>query len=134
MKTTVKQLNEARRGLTALLAVPVKSALVGYRVQNNLRQVENELKTYDEVVKKLTDEYAEKDDDGKLVVIGQNSVKLVEKTAEEYQEKIQALQDEEATVRVKLFTLDDLEAFCEHDALTPGVLYLLEWMIKDADK
>ena len=133
MKVTIKQLNEARRGLSTLLVVPVKSALVGYRVQNNLRKIENELKTYDEVVGELNTEYAERDGNGKLVMYSETTIKLKEKTKDEYHKKIKELQDEKVTIGIKLFTLDDLETFCEHDALTPAVLYLLEWMIKDGE-
>lgn len=132
MKITVGELLKVKQGLVALLDIPVSSAAIGYRVQHNLRKIENELGTYTEVSQALFKEHLAVGEDGKPVQLeGGGGYLLKKEGAEEFHRKNNELAEEICEISLQKFTFEELDKFDE--SLTANIMSLIEILVNVED-
>lgn len=128
MKMTVGEILQVKQGLVALLNIPVSSAAIGYRVQNNIRKIDDELKTYAEVSQVLFKEHLAIGEDGKPVQIdGGGGYLLKKEGAEEFHRKNNELTEEVCEISLQKFTFEEIDKFDE--PITPNIISLIELLI-----
>ena len=128
MKMTVKELLSLKQGLVGLLNIPVSSAAVGYRIQNNVRKIEEELQTYMKVSQELLKEHVALKD-GEPISLGEGNGYLLKKEgAEEFHKKNKELEEEVCEITLQKFIFEELDMF--EESLTAGALFLLEPLIQ----
>ena len=109
--------------------LPVKLA---YAVGRNLTKLSPEYETAETQRTKLCEEYAERGDDGKPVMVSGN-YQIAADRAEEFQAQINDLFDMDVEVelmKVDTAVLDALDAD-RYDPLTPAQIMAIGWMIED---
>jgi len=130
MKTTVAELLTIKQGLLEILNFPVSSSAIAFRVQNNVRKIDDELKTYMEMSGKLAKEYLKKDEEGKPIQLENGGFMLDEETAMEYHKKNSEMKEEECEIELGRFTFNDLDKF--EEPLTASIVYLIESLIDES--
>lgn len=112
----------ALRGLSQK-QLPIK---VSYFVAKNISKIENELKVYEKERQKLLDKYAEKDDNGNMVLEG-NNIKIED--TDNWNKDIQELLDIEVDVKIHKLKRDDL--LNANIDITPNELISIDYMIDE---
>lgn len=102
--------------------VPIKTS---WNITKNIKKIEKAFKIYAELEQKLIQEYALKDDDGKIKVDNNNQPKFPPRS--EYYSKQAELLECEDTFELMAIKIDDLES-CN---ISPATLYNLEFMIEE---
>lgn len=107
--------------------LPVK---LGFAINKNVKAMKGTAESYDAERTKILDKYGQKDEDGQLEISGDEYV-LTDKKA--YAAEMNELLGIESELQVHTVTLDEIEK-CDtekFDALTPGELEILEFMIEE---
>lgn len=103
---------------------------ISYAIHKNAAAIEPYLKAYDEVRKKLIDQYAKKDDDGKPVV---EDGKYTIENVEAFNADIAELNAEETEIEVHKVSISEFEKLDDpkFDALTVSEMAILHFMIEE---
>ena len=107
--------------------LPVK---LGFAINKNVKAMKGTAESYDAERTKILDKYGQKDEDGQLEISGDEYV-LTDKKA--YAAEMNELLGIESELQVHTVTIDDISRCDEDkfDALTPGELEILEFMIEE---
>lgn len=106
-------------------ALPVR---VAYAVSKNIDKIERELKAYNTEKSKLLDKYAEKNEDGEII-IENGHFKIKEECAENWNREIRELLDIENDVEIHMIQLDCLlNSNCD---IAPSEFNLIDFMIEE---
>lgn len=109
MKITNRKLVE-HIGLIQQVSQKQLPAKVAYTLAWNTDKIDSALKVYDKTRKKMLEQYAEKDEHGKLKSgDGGAAVFKDDTTKSAWLEQMEALLDEEADVEIRKIKLDDLK-------------------------
>lgn len=106
-------------------ALPIK---VAYAVSKNIDKIERELKAYNTEKSKLLDKYAEKNENGEII-IENGHFKIKEECAENWNREIRELLDIENDVEIHMIQLDYLlNSNCD---IAPSEFSLIDFMIEE---
>ena len=128
MKITNREIVKIFNGIRTIeeKKLPVK---LGFAINKNVKAM-GIAEAYDAERTKILDKYGQKDEDGQLEISGDEYV-LTDKKA--YAAEMNELLGIESELQVHTVTLDEIEK-CDtekFDALTPGELEILEFMIEE---
>ncbi len=129
MKITNREIVKIFNGIRTIeeKKLPVK---LGFAINKNVKAMRGTAESYDAERTKILDKYGQKDEDGQLEISGDEYV-LTDKKA--YAAEMNELLGIESELQVHTVTLDEIEK-CDtekFDALTPGELEILEFMIEE---
>lgn len=129
MKITNREIVKIFNGIRTIeeKKLPVK---LGFAINKNVKAMRGIAEAYDAERTKILDKYGQKDEDGQLEISGDEYV-LTDKKA--YAAEMNELLGIESELQVHTVTLDEIEK-CDtekFDALTPGELEILEFMIEE---
>lgn len=124
MKLKLLQLLNAQEALKALGDTKGLSSVVAYRISKNIKAVNEELKNYDETYKRLCEERAKKDDEGKPI-IKDNKYSLSDDDLKEITEELNKLVNEEIDIDIKKVKLESIDKA----GLSPFQIELVEFML-----
>lgn len=129
MKITNREIVKIFNGIRTIeeKKLPVK---LGFAINKNVKAMRGIAEAYDAERTKILDKYGQKDEDGHLEISGDEYV-LTDKKA--YAAEMNELLGIESELQVHTVTLDEIEK-CDtekFDALTPGELEILEFMIEE---
>lgn len=108
MKLKLIKLLNAQEGLQALANTKGLSSVVAYRIAKNVKALDEELNTYEETRKKLVEEKANKDEEGKPI-IKDDKYDLTNKALKEVNKELNALLEEEVDIDIKELSLIDID-------------------------
>ena len=117
------------RDITALAEIAKKElpVKVSYAIAKNISKIEKEFKLYDKEREKLIDKYAEKDNDGKVIIGENNQFKIKSECTDAWSKDIRELLDIENDIDIYKFKIDELNGYY----MTPTELMLIEYMIEE---
>ena len=123
MKLTNRQIVDSIAAIQALnvLKLPVKAS---FRIAKTARTIDEVLVDYNETMRKLREEYAEKDEDGKIKVDGDI---IVFHDMDGFMKAREELLGIETEVNIKKVDLDDFGGV----EIEPSVLSSITWLIND---
>jgi hypothetical protein len=123
MKLTNRQVVQSVPAINVLntLKLPVKAS---FRVAKTSKELDSVLTVYNETLKKLQEEYCERDEEGAVKTDGNQ---IVFKDASAFQTAFTELLDLESEVSVRTVKLDDLGSV----EVEPSVLYQLDWLLEE---
>ena len=129
MKITNREIVKIFNGIRTVeeKKLPVK---LGFAINKNVKAMKGTAESYDAERTKILDKYGQKDEDGQLEISG-DEYALTDKKA--YAAEMNELLGIESELQVHTVTLDEIEK-CDtekFDALTPGELEILEFMIEE---
>lgn len=129
MKITNREIVKIFNGIRTIeeKKLPVK---LGFAINKNVKAMRGIAEAYDAERTKILDKYGQKDEDGQLEISG-DEYALTDKKA--YAAEMNELLGIESELQVHTVTLDEIEK-CDtekFDALTPGELEILEFMIEE---
>ena len=102
------------------------SGKVNYQISKNIKPYNDEIEAYDEARKAIVKKYANLDENGEPVVIGDNYDVPNEKL-KDFEREIKELGEQEVNTAWKMIKLDDLESA----GLAPIDYYNLDFMIEE---
>lgn len=120
------ELINANQTLGKLNSTHGLKATCAFSIAKNIKKIADELETYEETRKKLLEEKADKDEDGKAIIEDGN-YKLSQEVMQEVLEEITVLQQKETDLDLTQIELEDLNSA----DLTPQELFAIEFMIKE---
>ncbi|MEA1999643.1 MAG: hypothetical protein U9N61_10045 [Euryarchaeota archaeon] len=132
MKATNQQLLEGKSALEQMLELEIPDIKIAYQLGRNLRKITKALHGFQEEDKALLEIYAEKDENGKIVV-SEKRIQLMPETAAEFHELKTTELEREVEVDIWLIPFNDLQKIQDSfrkDKITMRVIYLLEWMMQ----
>lgn len=123
MKLTNRQIVDSITAIQTLntLKLPVKAS---FRIAKTARTIDEVLVDYNDTMKKLREEYAEKDEDGKVKVDGEM---IIFHDLDGFIKAREELLEIETEVNIKQVDLDDLGSV----EVEPSVLSSITWLIND---
>lgn len=124
MELKLEALLGAEQALSVLNVTRGLPAVVAYRITKTVKAVSKELTEYEENRKKLCEEYAKKDEDGKPV-IKDNVYDIAEEDLKKINEELKKLREETVEIPVKKISLDDIN----RAELAPVQLESIEFML-----
>ena len=103
---------------------------ISYAIHKNAASIEPALKAYDEVRKKLIEQYAEKDGEGKPIIA---DGKYIIENAEAFNADMAELNTEEVEIEVHKVSVSEFEKLDDpkFDALTVSEMAILNFMIEE---
>lgn len=104
--------------------LPVK---VSYAIAKNMTKIQSELKVYNEQRGKLVDKYADKDEQGKTKMIGQNQILIQPENVENWAKDINDLLDIEIELDIHQFPL----ALLDNSSMKPAEFMAIDYMIEE---
>lgn len=129
MKITNREIVKIFNGIRTIeeKKLPVK---LGFAINKNVKAMRGIAEAYDAERTKILNKYGQKDEDGQLEISGDEYV-LTDKKA--YAAEMNELLGIESELQVHTVTIDDISRCDEDkfDALTPGELEILEFMIEE---
>ena len=126
-KLTLNVLLEGKSSFAYLVSQRDKlSGKVNYQISKNIKPYNDEIEAYDEARKAIVKKYANLDENGEPVVIGDNYDVPNEKL-KDFEREIKELGEQEVNTAWKMIKLDDLESA----GLAPIVYYNLDFMIEE---
>lgn len=120
MKIKVGQLVNSAQALSRLVQQPMK-AQYSFPLSRLAKQIEPELKTYDETRMKLLQENGTLSEDGKSYFFVDN------KKSDEFADELQAVLDSEVELEFKTIALDKLDRI----EISAADLTVLDWLVKE---
>ena len=125
-KLTLNVLLEGKSSFAYLVSQRDKlSGKVNYQISKNIKPYNDEIEAYDEARKAIVKKYANLDENGEPVVIGDNYDVPNEKL-KDFEREIKELGEQEVNTAWKMIKLDDLESA----GLAPIDYYNLDFMIE----
>lgn len=129
MKIKNSQIVEIFNGIPKVMEkrLPVK---LGFAINKNMASMKATAESYDAERAKILDKYCEKDEQGNVRVEGKEYV-IADRDA--YATEMKELLDIETEIQIHAVGIDEIEK-CDsekYDALTPGELSLMEFMIEE---
>ena len=126
-KLTLNGLLEGKSSFAYLVSQRDKlSGKVNYQISKNIKPYNDEIEAYDEARKAIVKKYANLDENGEPVVIGDNYDVPNEKL-KDFEREIKELGEQEVNTAWKMIKLDDLESA----GLAPIDYYNLDFMIEE---
>ncbi|QNM12754.1 MULTISPECIES: hypothetical protein [Bacillota] len=126
-KLTLNVLLEGKSSFAYLVSQRDKlSGKVNYQISKNIKPYNDEIEAYDEARKAIVKKYANLDENGEPVVIGDNYDVPNEKL-KDFEREIKELGEQEVNTAWKMIKLDDLESA----GLAPIDYYNLDFMIEE---
>ena len=126
-KLTLNVLLEGKSSFAYLVSQRDKlSGKVNYQISKNIKPYNDEIEAYDEARKAIVKKYANLDENGEPVVIGDNYDVPNEKL-KYFEREIKELGEQEVNTAWKMIKLDDLESA----GLAPIDYYNLDFMIEE---
>ena len=126
-KLTLNVLLEGKSSFAYLVSQRDKlSGKVTYQISKNIKPYNDEIEAYDEARKAIVKKYANLDENGEPVVIGDNYDVPNEKL-KDFEREIKELGEQEVNTAWKMIKLDDLESA----GLAPIDYYNLDFMIEE---
>lgn len=126
-KLTLNVLLEGKSSFAYLVSQRDKlSGKVNYQISKNIKPYNDEIEAYDEARKAIVKKYANLDENGEPVVIGDNYDVPNEKL-KDFEREIKELWEQEVNTAWKMIKLDDLESA----GLAPIDYYNLDFMIEE---
>ena len=126
-KLTLNVLLEGKSSFAYLVSQRDKlSGKVNYQISKNIKPYNDEIEAYDEARKAIVKKYANLDENGEPVVIGDNYDVPNEKL-KDFEREIKELGEQEVNTAWKMIRLDDLESA----GLAPIDYYNLDFMIEE---
>ena len=126
-KLTLNVLLEGKSSFAYLVSQRDKlSGKVNYQISKNIKPYNDEIEAYDEARKAIVKKYANLDENGEPVVIGDNYDVPNEKL-KDFEREIKELGEQEVNTAWKMIKLDDLES----TGLAPIDYYNLDFMIEE---
>lgn len=126
-KLTLNVLLEGKSSFAYLVSQRDKlSGKVNYQISKNIKSYNDEIEAYDEARKAIVKKYANLDENGEPVVIGDNYDVPNEKL-KDFEREIKELGEQEVNTAWKMIKLDDLESA----GLAPIDYYNLDFMIEE---
>lgn len=119
------QLINAENALGTLGNAKGLSSVTAYRISKNIKNILDEIKTYNETRTKMCTEYADKDKDGKPV-IKDNRYCMSKENEVKLNEELGKLLDETVDINIKKVTLEDIDKV----GLSPLELDSIEFMLE----
>ncbi|WP_143314983.1 hypothetical protein [Clostridium sp. HBUAS56017] len=98
---------------------------VSFKVAKNIKEIEKELKIYEEEKSKLIDKYGEKDKEGKIKTSENGTVNIFD--VENWNRDIKELLSIEIDLNIEKIDISELSSDLK---ITPGELGLIEYLIK----
>lgn len=129
MKITNREIVKIFNGIRTIEEKKL-SVKLGFAINKNVKAMRGIAEAYDAERTKILNKYGQKDEDGQLEISGDEYV-LTDKKA--YAAEMNELLGIESELQVHTVTLDEIEK-CDtekFDALTPGELEILEFMIEE---
>lgn len=124
----IKDILESKDVLAKLNNTQGMPSVVAYRIGKNIKALDNELQTYDETRTKMLTEAANKDDEGKSIIVeATRQYDIPKDKLEDVYEEIEKLQNEEVNVEFKKVSVEDLTKA----DLTPKELMQIDFMLED---
>ena len=124
----IKDILDSMEALNKLNNAHGMSSVVAFRVGENIKAIEGEVKVFDDVRTKLLEEAANKDENGKPIIDKDtNRYGVPADKLEALEKEIKKLQNEEVKVDIKKLSLDDVEKA----DLSPRELISIEYMLED---
>lgn len=120
MKITVGKLVNSAQALSRLVNQPMK-AQYSFPLSRLAKQIEPELKTYDETRMKLLGEYGTLSDDGKQYTFEGDD------KAKEFSAELQAVLDSEMEIEFKTISLEKLDRV----EVSASDLTVLDWLVTE---
>lgn len=99
---------------------------VSYKLAKNIKNIDKELKIYEEEKQKLINKYGEKDEEGKLKTKEDGSINITD--TENWNKDIKELLEIEAEINIEKINIDELGK--SDFKITPSELSLIDYMIK----
>jgi hypothetical protein len=105
------------------LPLPVK---IAYGLSKNLKTIDREVEILNVSRQKLIDEFAERDENGKIVMLSEIEIKLKEETRDEFNDKFKEFLEMDVefdvfTISINQFTAADIK-------LTPAEMTVLDFI------
>lgn len=126
-KLTLNGLLEGKSSFAYLVSQRDKlSGKVNYQISKNIKPYNDEIEAYDEARKAIVKKYANLDENGEPVVIGEKYDVPKEKL-KDFEKEIEELGEQEVNTAWKMIKLDDLESA----GLAPIDYYNLDFMITE---
>lgn len=124
----IKDILDSMEALNKLNNAHGMSSVVAFRIGKNIKAIEGEVKVFDDVRKKLLEEAANKDENGKAIINKDtNQYDVPANKLEGLAKEIEKLQNEEVKVDIKKVSLEDIEKA----DLSPRELMSIEYMLED---
>ena len=124
----IKDILDSMEALNKLNNAHGMSSVVAFRIGKNIKAIEGEVKVFDDVRTKLLEEFANKDENGKLIIDKDtNQYDVPSDKLEALEKEIKKLQNEEVKVDIKKLSLDDVEKA----DLSPRELMSIEYMLEE---
>lgn len=124
----IKDILDSMETLNKLNNAHGMSSVIAFRIGKNIKAFENEVKVFDDVRKKLLEEAANKDENGKPIIDKDtNQYDVPADKLEDLVKEIEKLQNEEVKVDIKKVSLEDIEKA----DLSPRELMSIEYMLED---
>ena len=105
--------------------LPIK---VSYAIAKNMTKIQAELDTYNKERQKLIDKYAQRDDNGKIIMIKDNQVQLDKTQLDNWNKDSNELLLIENDISIHKFPLSALEG---NNHITPSELMAISYMIEE---
>jgi len=105
---------------------PIKMR-VAYNIARIIREVENEMKIFEETRRKLFDKYGEKDENGELLINADGNITITPENISLYNNEIQEVLNTSITLNAEKLNIEDLENI----ELTPNQVYLINAFINE---
>ena len=105
--------------------LPIK---VSYAIAKNMTKIQAELDTYNKERQKLIDKYAQRDDNGKIIMIKDNQVQLDKTQLDNWNKDSNELLLIENDISIHKFHLSALEG---NNHITPSELMAISYMIEE---
>ena len=126
MKLKLGQLINANQTLGKLNGTHGLTATCAFSIAKNIKKITQELEIYEETRKKILEEKADKDSEGKAI-IEEGNYKLSSNVMNEVLEEINQLQQNEVDLDLSKIQIEDLNSA----DLTPQELFAIEFMVKE---
>lgn len=105
---------------------PIKMR-VAYNIARIIREIENEMKLFEETRRKLFDKYGEKDENGELLINADGNITITPENISLYNNEIQEVLNTSITLNAEKLNIEDLENI----ELTPNQVYLINAFINE---
>lgn len=105
---------------------PIKMR-VAYNIARIIREVENEMRIFEETRRKLFDKYGEKDENGELLINADGNITITPENISLYNNEIQEVLNTSITLNAEKLNIEDLENI----ELTPNQVYLINAFINE---
>lgn len=126
-KMILKDLLESNNSFAFLVSQRDKlSGKINYQISKNIKPIDNELKAYEDARKAIVNRYANKDENGEAVIIG-DAYDIPESALSEYMKELDELKETEVEFEIKKMKVDDLE----NAGLSALDYYNLDFMLEE---